>query len=466
MYNLLMSLPILMALAFPCLSMDLLRYFKGSSIKSHTSSLVQITVDQNLTCSTEEKVKGIGFIFDANEGVVCTSTSLIGTLPFGSMEVIANDQTSYDVSSVEILGSSPIIYGNYTFLRIKELLHSNQVTIDPDHLYKKTEEVSFYTPYGSEYAAVSGTPYIRDDGLLKIKLNNRDGSDNIMKKEIEGTPVFSKKGSIIGLLSYDGNQDDLLINPIWYASKAYNAYIKKGALPKGFALAPEYEIEDIEKLSKYFDIPLIELKKFIPRDNSGKERLRYVKRLSQASVFEFGDIIMKVDGCLVGKSHFALDKLIHAKESVSVQIYRGNQPISLQVPVKEFTSAYHSTIEIEGSTFAEFPMVESWRLKISNQAPICFIPCAPFIITHIDATPVQTFNNLIKELHAIIIEKEEDFFQLRGFSVNDRISIVDFKDLTQWRGKKSYIFYFSHNLHRWRQVDISEYVQLLLNGEV
>ncbi|MFQ5930193.1 MAG: trypsin-like peptidase domain-containing protein [Acidobacteriota bacterium] len=294
---------------------------------------VQTSVSHALNTERVGKFAGTGFIVDASSGIIATNRHVATTSPSQVKITFENGE------SAKARALHYDIYHDFAFYQLdvsKLNFPLKGVQLGSSFKLREQDEVFMIgNNDGEEYSVKFGrvTNLIVDKGdrhsaTFQTSFNQTGGSS--------GSPVFDARGRVVGIhfKGSDTTSFELRIEYIRDALKQLNSH---GRVERG-DIGVELDLMLISDARKHFHLPE-EVAERIQSLRKDIKRLIYVDRIVPRSpsegVFLPGDLLVEVEGRMVGDDLYLLDKIIDAKvgEEVSLMVYRNGTKSFHQVRV-------------------------------------------------------------------------------------------------------------------------------------
>jgi S1-C subfamily serine protease len=417
---------------------------------------------------------GTGFIFDAAEGVILTNRHVVPNNSRAKVSVKMEDGEEFS-SEVEILGTSPgQQFGDYAFIRVKDLAgRFAQMHINADAIIHKQDPVAFMGNSSGHFSIESGfvnDPYsykthISHTGFqsFRVQLNHRGGAS--------GSPVFNNKGDIIGIL-YAGDDSHAQIMNIWYAKHAYEQLKKTGAVIT-YTLEHALRPQSLRDLCDYRRATREQLEPLLTSHKGQMKRFLTVYPADKKSggskdELHYGDIIVRVNGEVIGLNSIRLGEMLSLNENVQLDVIRWGQWETFLQRRMVVKSLFMDHVKIFKHDF--FSADSSYALKsnIKPKAPL-FVQYKDqegglkkrvvFMITKVGFQPVHSFSEFISSICDDLYHRNRTSFLMETSSVDSKQLGTLFIDSPVW-GTDIFVDHFDHKSHRWANIPIKQYVQL------
>ncbi len=281
------------------------------------------------------RARATGFIADLADGIITTNRHVTGTSPAKYKIIFRNGSTA----PARLLYYDP--FNDFAFLKFStdtERSGLAEAAFAPEgNLAEGSEVFMIGNNEGYEYSVKTGkvinlAVHKGQRHTLSIQTSfDRTGGSS-------GSPVFNAKGRVAAIHS-QGSKTSSFEVPASYIKDALYM-LKAGALPRrgdpGVKLTPVLLSDAIKNLGL---APLTPARILAARP--GTKRALQVEKALPPGPLAPGDIILAVDGVIIGEDSYLFDKLMDGKAGgeAEIEVARNGSTGTLKVPVAEAHSA-------------------------------------------------------------------------------------------------------------------------------
>jgi len=298
-----------------------------------------VNIEQNIThCLNSEKVgvfSGSGFIVDAAEGIIATNYHIAGTSPQQVKITFENGE------STEALVLHYDVWHDFAFYKVDvNTLHfplQEAKLGDSFSLEEQAEVFLIGNNDDREYSVKVGTvTNLTVDGgkrhshCMQTSFDRTGGSS--------GSPVFDSNGMVVAIHTSGTNTSSFELR-IEYLIDALEQ-LKVGKKVQRGDIGVELELIRLSDACLHFSLPIEVANKI----KSTREDLKYVCYIhkmvplsSSPTSLKPGDMIIELDGQLIGDNIYLFDKLIDEKvgQTVDISTYRNGEKMTFNIHVED-----------------------------------------------------------------------------------------------------------------------------------
>jgi len=298
-----------------------------------------VNIEQNIThCLNSEKVgvfSGTGFIVDAAEGIIATNYHIAGTSPQQVKITFENGESTealvlhYDVW--HDFAFYKVNVNNLTF-PLQEAKLGNSFTLEEQaevFLIGNNDDREYSVKVGTvTNLAVDGGK--RHSHCMQTSFDRTGGSS--------GSPVFDADGNVVAIHTSGTNTTSFELR-IEYLKDALAQLKARKKIQRG-DIGVELQLIRLSDACLHFSLPL----EVATKIKSGREDLKYVsyihKMVPRATASDYlkpGDIIIELDGEMIGDNLYLFDKLVDNKvgQTVDITVYRNGAKLSFTIGVED-----------------------------------------------------------------------------------------------------------------------------------
>lgn len=309
------------------------------------------------------RAKASGFIADLADGIIATNRHVTGTSP-AKYRVIFRDGST---APARLLYYDP--FNDFAFLKFSTDTERSGLAeaafAQEGSLTEGSEVFMIGNNEGYEYSVKTGKVVnlgvhkgLRQTLAMQTSFDRTGGSS--------GSPVFNAKGRVAAIHS-QGSETSSFEVPISYIKDALYM-LKAGALPRrgdpGVKLAPLLLSDAVKNLG---------LKKEtsarILAARPGTRRALMVEKALSPGPLAPGDILVAVDGVVIGEDSYLFDKLMDGRAGgeAGIEVYRNGNTETLRVPVAEANAAkVLRFISFSGGLFT--PYTPGYKLETGDNS--------------------------------------------------------------------------------------------------
>lgn len=306
---------------------QLVQRLKKTVVTVHTS------ISHGLNAEGPGRFGGTGFIVDAQLGIIATNRHVAHTSPSQAKVVFDNGESAeahvlhydahhdfafykVDVSRVKFPLVAAELGSSFSLKEQDEvfLIGNNE---GQAHSVKFGRVTNLVLDMGSRHTATLQTSFDRAGGS-------------------SGSPVFNRGGQVVGI-HFAGTDTTSFEMRIEYLKDALAQLRSRGKVRRG-EIGVELGVMFVSDARKHFHLPE-EVAQRIQSVREDIKRVIYISRIVPRSpakgVFSPGDVVVEVDGRMVGDDLYLFDKLVdaHVGKEVSLTVYRNGKRVSHTVAV-------------------------------------------------------------------------------------------------------------------------------------
>jgi len=298
-----------------------------------------VNIEQNIThCLNSEKVgvfSGTGFIVDAQEGIIATNYHIAGTSPQQVKITFENGE------STEALVLHYDVWHDFAFYKVNvNILNFPLQEAKLGESFSLEEQAEVFLIGNNddrEYSVKVGTvTNLTVDGgkrhshCIQTSFDRTGGSS--------GSPVFDANGMVVAIHTSGTNTTSFELR-VEYLKDAL-AQLKAHKKVQRGDIGVELELIRLSDACLHFNLPAEIANKL----KATREDLKYIcyihKVVPLANSTQFlkpGDMIIELDGELIGDNIYLFDKLVDAKvgSSVDLTVYRNGKRLSFNLQVED-----------------------------------------------------------------------------------------------------------------------------------
>jgi S1-C subfamily serine protease len=298
-----------------------------------------VNIEQNIThCLNSEKVgvfSGTGFIVDAAEGIIATNYHIAGTSPQQVKITFENGE------STEALVLHYDVWHDFAFYKVdvKSLNFPLQEAKlgESFSLEEQAEVFLIGNNDDREYSVKVGTvTNLTVDGgkrhshCIQTSFDRTGGSS--------GSPVFDADGMVVAIHTSGTNTTSFELR-VEYLKDALAQLKASGKVERG-DIGVELELIRLSDACLHFNLPT----EVANRIKSTREDLKYITFIHKSvplatstHLLKPGDLIVELDGQLIGDNIYLFDKLVDNKvgKTVNITVYRNGQKLNFDIQVED-----------------------------------------------------------------------------------------------------------------------------------
>ncbi|MFC1745916.1 trypsin-like peptidase domain-containing protein, partial [Candidatus Riflebacteria bacterium] len=278
---------------------------------------------------------GTGFIVEAKKGLIATNRHVSGSSPCQAKVTFENGETA------EALLIHYDFFHDFSFFKINPTeieFKLNEIKIGNSNSLKEQDEVFLIgNNEKEEYSVKFGrvTNLVVDKGdrhsaTFQTSFDRTGGSS--------GSPVFNATGEVVGI-HYKGTNTTSFELRIEYLRDALTK-IKSGEKISRGEPGFELDLMNISDAVKHFHLPEKEAKR-VQALRKDIKRIIYIDRIIPESramgIFHPGDIVVELDGRLMGDDLYAFDLLLNSKvdSEVPITVFRNGKKLIFNIFVED-----------------------------------------------------------------------------------------------------------------------------------
>jgi S1-C subfamily serine protease len=298
-----------------------------------------VNIEQNIThCLNSEKVgvfSGTGFIVDAQEGIIATNYHIAGTSPQQVKITFENGE------STEALVLHYDVWHDFAFYKVNvNILNFPLQEAKLGESFSLEEQAEVFLIGNNddrEYSVKVGTvTNLTVDGgkrhshCIQTSFDRTGGSS--------GSPVFDANGMVVAIHTSGTNTSSFELR-VEYLKDALTSLKSHKKVQRG-DIGVELELIRLSDACLHFNLPA----EISNRLKATREDLKYIcyihKMVPLATSTQFlkpGDMIIELDGELIGDNIYLFDKLVDAKvgSTVDLTIYRNGKRLTFNLQVED-----------------------------------------------------------------------------------------------------------------------------------
>jgi S1-C subfamily serine protease len=298
-----------------------------------------VNIEQNIThCLNSEKVgvfSGTGFIVDAAEGVIATNYHIAGTSPQQVKVTFENGE------STEALVLHYDVWHDFAFYKVNvENLHFVLQEAKLGESFSLEEQAEVFLIGNNddrEYSVKMGTvTNLTVDGgkrhshCIQTSFDRTGGSS--------GSPVFDANGMVVAIHTSGTNTTSFELR-VEYLKDALAQLKSRQQIQRG-DIGVELQLIRLSDASLHFSLPLDVLNTI----KASREDIKYIcyihKMVPLATSTDYlkpGDMIIEMDGQLIGDNIYLFDKLVDSKvgKTVDITVYRNGVRMTFNIQVDD-----------------------------------------------------------------------------------------------------------------------------------
>jgi S1-C subfamily serine protease len=298
-----------------------------------------VNIEQNIThCLNSEKVgvfSGTGFIVDAAEGIIATNYHIAGTSPQQVKVTFENGE------STEALVLHYDAWHDFAFYKVKvNTLNFSLQEAKLGESFGLEEQAEVFLIGNNddrEYSVKVGTvTNLTVDGgkrhshCIQTSFDRTGGSS--------GSPVFDANGLVVAIHTSGTNTTSFELR-VEYLKDALDQLKSHRKVQRG-DIGVELELIRLSDACLHFNLPAEVATKL----KATREELKYlcyihkmVPLASSTMCLKPGDMVIEMDGELIGDNIYLFDKLVDAKvgSMIDITVYRNGQRLSFSIEVED-----------------------------------------------------------------------------------------------------------------------------------